>query len=389
MKTGKMKLKALALMLLIAILLPPLSLADGSGQWAVVKGTSTLNIRSGPNTEAAWLGKAYEGDWVEILTTETNGWHYCHVLSNGIYGYMSGNYLSTGGKTPSSSQNIGVVNNPVPTQFLNLRAFPSYSAQVLGIFYNGVTCQILSYNDGWYYVYVNGIYGYFRSEFIRLQGGQQTGKAVIATGNSGKLNMRSQPLASAALLGQFSNGTRVDVLLKGNSFWLVEINGLQGFMASSFLREEGAEPLPPVKPDPAPVTKGYAVVSNPSAASYLNLRETPSTAAKVLAQYYNGVRLEMIEQGEIWCHVYGKSSGKNGYVMTKFVTLYGLPSVPTRTVSNGSSYVNLRTQPSKKTGTVIQRVWSGQTVTILIPGGEWTKIRYNGSEGYMMSAFLK
>ena len=201
--------------------------------------------------------------------------------------------------------------------------------------------------------------------------------------------MRSQPLASAALLGQFSNGTRVDVLLKGNSFWLVEINGLQGFMASSFLREEGAEPLPPVKPDPAPVTKGYAVVSNPSAASYLNLRETPSTAAKVLAQYYNGVRLEMIEQGEIWCHVYGKSSGKNGYVMTKFVTLYGLPSVPTRTVSNGSSYVNLRTQPSKKTGTVIQRVWSGQTVTILIPGGEWTKIRYNGSEGYMMSAFLK
>ena len=138
-----------------------------------------------------------------------------------------------------------------------------------------------------------------------------------------------------------------------------------------------------------PKTKGYVIVNNPRATQYLNLRAQPSTSAKVIAQYQNGIRLEVIEQGETWCKVYGKASGNIGYVMTKYVTVHGLPGTPVKTVSNGNTYVNLRSAPSKTTGAVYQKVYSGSQVTVLTPGEEWTQVRYGNTVGYMMTAFLK
>ena len=58
-------------------------------------------------------------------------------------------------------------------------------------------------------------------------------------------------------------------------------------------------------------------------------------------------------------------------------------------MQNGSSYVNLRSSPGKTAGNVITHGPSGATVTVLIPGDEWTKVRYNGTTGYMMTTFLK
>ena len=123
--------------------------------------------------------------------------------------------------------------------------------------------------------------------------------------------------------------------------------------------------------------------------SDLRLRQQPSTSAKVLCTYKNGIRLEIIEQGETWCKVYGKSSGNIGYVMTKFVTLHGVPSVPVKTVQNGNTYVNLRSAPSKVSGAVYEKLYSGNQVVVLSPGDEWTQVRYGNTVGYMMTAFLK
>ena len=51
--------------------------------------------------------------------------------------------------------------------------------------------------------------------------------------------------------------------------------------------------------------------------------------------------------------------------------------------------MNLRSAPSKRSGTIYQRLYSGAVVTVLTPGDEWTQVRYNGITGYVMTAFLK
>ena len=51
--------------------------------------------------------------------------------------------------------------------------------------------------------------------------------------------------------------------------------------------------------------------------------------------------------------------------------------------------LNLRSAPSKTSGTIYQQVYSGATVTVVTPGDQWTQVRHGGVTGYMMTQFLK
>ena len=379
----------------LALTLLSVSATAAENEYAVVSGNATLNLRAEASASSAWLGRAYENDWVEVITTLDNGWHYCRVVKTGAYGYMAGNYLKTVNEVNAGAM-TGVVKNPVASQFLNLRQYPSYEAPVLGIYYNGAKFTVFSYADGWYQVKTeSGQTGYFRKEFVQVTGGGATENYVVATGNTGGLNLRNAPGMQGGILASYQNGTQVTVLLKGDKFWAVRVGNREGYMDSSFLKKSGStnasgnQNSQTGNTNAAPATKGYGIVNNPRATQYLNLRQQPSTSSKVLATYRNGIRLEIVEQGETWCKVYGKASGNVGYVMTRYLTLYGLPTTPVKTVQNGNTFVNFRSAPSKVNGAVYDKLYSGNQVVVLTPGDEWTQVRYGNQVGYMMTQFLK
>ena len=361
----------------------------GVYDFAITYGTNSVNVRTGPGTEYAWMAAVNEGKWVGI-TGESGNWYAVYLPETNQYGYMSKNFLK---RAEGSGANTGVVSNPVSTQFLNLRAYPSYDAQVLGIYYNGAVFTLLSNTgNGWYQVQIDGQTGYFRQEYVRLNGssgGTQT--AVISSANGGKVNLRNAPTyAHSSIVGQFAPGTQATVLLSSNiagAFWKVSVNGVTGYMDSAFLKSSGVTPVPVPGPDGKPTTQGTAVVNNPKSNQKLNLRAAASTSSKVIAQYKNGVKFEVIQAGEAWTKVYGSASGNIGYFMTKYLKLSNVSY--SKTVRNGNSYVNLRSAPSKISGKVYAQVPSGATVTVLTPGDEWTQVRYNGTVGYMMTTFLK
>ncbi len=368
----------------------PYYAVTGIYDYALVSGTDSLNLRSGPGTEYQWLGSLAAGNWVGLLG-ESGNWYAVYLPQTGQFGYMSKNFLKRAEGGSGGGSTTGVVSNPKPTQFLNLRAYPSYSATVLGIFYNGAAFTLLSSTaDGWYQVQISGMTGYFRKEYVKLNGGGQT--AYVRSGNGGKVNLRSAPSYNGStILGQYAPGTQVAVVLSSplaGSFWKINVNGISGYMDSTYLTSSApVYPVDPVYPGPAPATHGTAVVKNPKATQKLNLRAQPSTSAKVIAQYGNGVRFQVIQAGETWTKVYGSASGNVGYFMTKYLTLSGVSYQ--KTVKNGNSYVNLRSSPNKTAGNVYTKVPSGANVTVLIPGDEWTKVRYGGTVGYMMTSFLK
>lgn len=406
----------LSLLLTLSFLLPvcpasadaamPLLSQMGIYDYALVTGTETLNLRSGPGQEYDWLGRSPEGDWIGIRG-ESGNWYAVYVLSSGKTGYMSKNFLRRTGEDQSSSLPVtavstGVVNNPNPRSFLNLRQYPSLSAPVLGIFYNGASFTVLSVSqDGWVQVQINGLTGYFRQEYVRINTAAGGGSRLVYvnTPNLGSVNLRDAPTyVGSTVIAQCPQGTALPVILgeKRNTFWKVSYNGVVGYIDSSFL---SATPVstytPPVgssdtpAPSARPTTHGTAVVHNPKPTQVLNLRSQPSTTARVIAQYRNGVRFEVIEPGETWTKVYGAATGNIGYFMTKYLTLSGVSASPTKTVQNGSRYVNLRSAPNTQTSTVYTQVPSGATVTVLTPGDTWTQVRYNGTVGYMMTSFLR
>ena len=378
----------LAGLMVLALLLAafPLSGQAAGGQFAMVSGTSRLFVRSGRGTGYPAIGSAARGSWVEIFSSE-GVWHRGKVLSSGLTGYLHGDYLKTAGSSGTGSQ--AVVNNPVASQFLNLRQYPSYAAPVLGIYYNGAVATVISGSEGWYYVEIGGQRGYFRGEFLRFTGGggSPVGSATVYSSNGGSVNLRTGPGYSYRVLGAYAPGTVATVYLKGEGFWYVSIHGASGFMDSRFLRD-GSGPVPtPPAPRPTPGTTNAIIT--PRLGS-LNLREQASTSSRVLGAYPGNTAIIITKQGLTWCRVTVPHDGATGFMMTRYLTLYGLPAVPTLRVHHPSgSYVNLRTRPSQATGIVTLRVPSGSLVTVLTPGGEWTQVKYDGKVGYMMSYFLK
>ena len=133
----------------------------------------------------------------------------------------------------------------------------------------------------------------------------------------------------------------------------------------------------------------WAVVNNPNPRDKLNLRSRASTRGTSLGKYSNGTVVTMISQGDQWCKV-KTPDGKTGYMMTDYLSIPSASSSSsTRIVRHPQgTYVNLRSSGSKSARVLVQ-VPHGSTVVVLSAGKTWTKVRYNGYTGYMMTAYLK
>lgn len=350
-------------------------------EYAVIDNTSSLNLRQGPGYDTKVLASYTKGEWVEIQQSYGD-WDQVRVLRTGRTGYMVDGYLTRPGY---AGEDVGIVTNQNARAFLNLREYPSYDADVLGIYYNGATCRILGQESGWYMVEIDGMLGYFKEEFIRRTGGGGVSYAYAAASSGRTVNFRKGPSMNEKVLAKVPLGQVVEVLLKGSQFWYVRYEGTDGFMASSYLRETSA-PGHSVPPAPAPTpTAAYGLVNS---APGLNLREQPSASSRVINVCNDGARVEILNPGLNWCRV-RTSSGETGYMMTRYLTVYGVPGTPIKQVGSKRTFVNFRSTPRIQAGNVLAELYSGEEVTVLVPGDEWSKVLWADLTGYMMTCFLE
>lgn len=373
--------RAAAVLTAILIALPSFSAALAE-TYALVSGTQTLNLRQGPASSSQWLGAYPLGTWVTVTGAQNN--FYAVHTADGKSGYMSKNFLSTTDQLACGD--VAIVTNQRESAFLNLRSFPSYSASVITILYNGVPLTVLSSSDGWYRVQMGETVGYVRGEYVTLSN-QRIGTAVgtIKTPNNTAVNMRTAPFANASVRRQFAGDRYVSVLYRGVGWWYVCIDGYTGFISSDYLVQglhaarDGASPQP---------AESYALVHNPSSTHKLNLRNTPSTGGAIVARLANGYRLSVIAQGTEWCRVFTSTLAATGYVQTRYLSLYNLPVTPKVTIIHPQgSYVNLRGTASMS-GSVTARVPNGTQVVMVAPGPEWSKVKYGSKVGYVLNYFI-
>ena len=392
---GLLKMMTLVVIVIACCLQSPsYVLAASPSDFVMVSNDSFVNLRSGPGESFEIIGSYTNGVWLTV-EGQTGDWYYIKG-PDGKTGYISAAFTVRGTLSPVP---VGVVSNPNASSFLNFRLAPSYDAAVLDHFYNGVPATVISQENGWCYADVNGTKGYLRAEFLKFQtmlASQSV--STVTTPNNTSINLRQGPGTQYTVTRQFPGNTYVMILLRGTGWSKVSVNGYVGFMDNSFLKA-GIHPLltsgPGTPGGPGgsgdsgnASADGYGIVSNPVSTQVLNLRESPATSAKVLGRYVNGTRVTILAQGEEWCRVRVDKTGATGYMMTRYLKLYNLPSVPTATVKHPQfSFVNLRKSASMNAG-ILKRITHGQTVTVLIPGKDWYKVRHSGSIGYMVEYFL-
>lgn len=178
-----MKRTIRALIVLVFTLSLVLSLASVAGATelksaiGIVNARSGLRLRAKPNTDAAVLAVASEGDYVVIIR-RSGDWYLVDYNLN--IGYMSASYL-----TVKERENVELGDGAVNPTVANLRSGPSTDSARVCQLYAGDRVDIFGFNCGWYKVRFNGQVGYIRSDLVTLLEKPAANRGYAASGGSG------------------------------------------------------------------------------------------------------------------------------------------------------------------------------------------------------------
>ncbi len=286
-----------------------------------------VNVRRGPGTGYACVGKANKGDQLTITQTATGTGYTWGKFSGGWIAlkYTNFDQVSSGNAGGNTTPNTGNQNNN---------------------------------NNG--------------------------NTAVVATGKvkltSGTLNVRKGPSTGYAVVGYLRNGTAVEILEKktvGATVWGRISNGWISldYVALDAAKEEPT-PQPPVQQTPpatepsvpetqptVPETKPETPTPTPQpnpgttqtvetgkvvlTSGTLNVRKDAGTTNPVVGYLRAGTVVQITEKKTVGSTVWGKIS--NGWISMDYVQLTGANSTPTQkvggTVSAGGSRLRVRTGP--------------------------------------------
>ncbi|WP_057538372.1 SH3 domain-containing protein [Paraclostridium sordellii] len=367
------------------------------GKTKVVVATS-LNVRSGPSTGNSVIGSLKNNEKVEVIS-ESNGWS--KIKYNGKEGYVSSTYLkdsNEGGnskpnETPKPNPNVETKTKVVVATSLNVRSGPSTSHGIIGSLKNNEKVEVISESNGWSKIKYNGKEGYVSSTYLKdsNEGGTSKPdekpnvgtkiKVVAAT----SLNVRSGPSTSHGIIGSLKNNEKVEVISESNGWSKIKYNGKEGYVSSTYLKDsnEGGTSKPDEKPN---IGTKIKVVS----ATSLNVRSGPSTSHGIIGSLKNNEKVEVISESNGWSKI--KYNGKEGYVSSTYLKDSNeggtvTPPEQTKTKVVTATSLNVRSGPSTGHG-IIGSLKNNEKVEVISESNGWSKIKYNGKEGYVSSTYL-
>lgn len=390
-----------------------------------------------------------DGSWARVRAQEQTGYVLAELLADTDAQPDSGNIPDDTPDEPTPGLTAVVTTE---TGSLNLRAEARAGSRVLTTIPRGATVDVLQRGGDWCGVSYAGVTGYAMSEFLTFAGDEQQQPNAPVQGEttatvvtpSGSLNLRQLPRTGSRILTRVPPYEVVQVHESGMEWCFVTYAGYTGYVMTSFLRFEepivtptpepgestetvtpepsntvtpGPESTETVTPSPEPTetatpspepTPTPEPAQNPdtayvhTASGSLNLRQQPSTDSRILRAIPRGKEVTILAYGEPWCEV--RYLGAEGYVMTSFLrfeagdadTSQPQPSTgsgeperqeETALVNTASGSLNLRQAPLKDARILAQMPRLAQ-VTVLERGSEWSRVRYQGIEGFAMTCFL-
>lgn len=403
----------------------------------------SLNMRAQASAGSQILTTIPRGALVEV-TQEGSTW--CGVRYNGISGYSMTCYLTfTDGGNTTPSVPEGGTTAVVTTQSgsLNLREQARSGSTILTRIPQYATIAVHERGAEWCHVTYNGVTGYVMTVFLTFQdepmpdlpddstgegesggdadandpnepivtpepGGDDALYAVVTT-VSGSLNLRRDALPGSAVLTRIPKGTTIRIDEKLSAWSRTTYGGQTGYVMNTYLTFHQGQPE---------ISGGTTAVVTTASGS-LNLRTEPSLSGGVIARIPQYATVNVQQRGDSWCYVVYNDT--IGYVMTTYLTFDGdsaqtppeggdasdesgsgsgdnsenagnaggnSSGTMTAYVQTESGSLNLREQPGSAYR-VLRTIPRGSAVTVLSYGDPWCQVTYAGTEGYVMTSFLR
>lgn len=403
----------------------------------------SLNMRAQASAGSQILTTIPRGALVEV-TQEGSVW--CGVRYNGISGYSMTCYLTfTDGGNTTPSVPEGGTTAVVTTQSgsLNLREQARSGSTILTRIPQYATIAVHERGAEWCHVTYNGVTGYVMTVFLTFQdepmpdlpddstgegesggdadandpnepivtpepGGDDALYAVVTT-VSGSLNLRRDALPGSAVLARIPKGTTIRIDERLAAWSRTTYGGQTGYVMNTYLTFHQGQPE---------ISAGTTAVVTTVSGS-LNLRTEPSLSGGVIARIPQYATVNVQQRGDSWCYVVYNDT--IGYVMTSYLTFDGdsaqtppeggdasdesgsgsgdnsenagnaggnSSGTMTAYVQTESGSLNLREQPGSAYR-VLRTIPRGSAVTVLSYGDPWCQVTYGGTEGYVMTSFLR
>lgn len=203
---------------------------------------SILNVRSGPNTSHAILGKLSKGDRIEVLEIK-QGWY--KLSFEGKEGWVASDFVDQSPPPDSSEAAPKPAEAPtkkmvqVSTPVLNVRSSSSLDADIIGKLRLGDTIEVLEQKTDWFKVSTTEGEGWIANWLVKEVNQQLSNQPKITILNQGT-NLRKGPGTTFSIVSRANQGETYDVIAtEGEWFQILLTDGTKAYVAGWIVSAEG------------------------------------------------------------------------------------------------------------------------------------------------------
>ncbi|PGB65184.1 C40 family peptidase [Bacillus toyonensis] len=369
-----------------------------------------LHVRAGSSTSQDIISRVYNGQSLNVIGEE-NGWF--KINHNGKTGFVSGEFVSKKGATNSNVSTTGG-KNKVTADVLRVRTAPNTSSSVSGRVYEGQTLNVIGQENGWVKINHNGQTGYVSGQFVSgvsantgatNDTNQQTVQPASGnyTVNVSSLRVRTGPSTSHTTVASITKGQVVQVVGEVQDWFKINYAGQAAYISKDYVTKGGSNENGSQgnnqnnnQNNNVTVQTGGTYVVN---ATSLRVRTGPAAYHSVIGGVLNGTTLNVVGSEGSWFKV--NYQGKTGFVSSEFVKFVkggtATPEQPKQPEKPnqgaiGDYYINasaLNVRSGEGTNyRIIGALSQGQKVQVISENSGWSKINYNGQNGYIGTRFL-
>lgn len=369
-----------------------------------------LHVRAGSSTSQDIISRVYNGQSLDVIGEE-NGWF--KINHNGKTGFVSGEFVSKKGATNSNVSTTGG-KNKVTADVLRVRTAPNTSSSVSGRVYEGQTLNVIGQENGWVKINHNGQTGYVSGQFVSgvsantgatNDKNQQTVQPASGnyTVNVSSLRVRTGPSTSHTTVASITKGQVVQVVGEVQDWFKINYAGQAAYISKDYVTKGGSNENGSQgnnqnnnQNNNVTVQTGGTYVVN---ATSLRVRTGPAAYHSVIGGVLNGTTLNVVGSEGSWFKV--NYQGKTGFVSGEFVKFVkggtATPEQPKQPEKPnqgaiGDYYINasaLNVRSGEGTNyRIIGALSQGQKVQVISENSGWSKINYNGQNGYIGTRFL-
>lgn len=370
-----------------------------------------VNIRRGPGTGYACVGKANKGDKMVITETATGSGYTWGKFADGwialkytTYSAASGGNSNTDKEENNNTGNTGNNNtgnnntgsNGTTTKVtgkvtlssgtLNVRSGAGTGNKVVSYYPNGATVEILEQKTVGSTIWGRTNKGWISLDYVKLDAAAgNTGNTGPNTGNSGNTGNTNSNTGNTGNTGNTDSNTGNTGSNAGNTGSSGNTGSNTGNTGNSGSNNTGNSGNTGSNAGSTTVITGKINVSS----GYLNVRKDATTSSAVVGRLYPGSPVVIYEKKTVGSMTWGRIS--SGWICMDYVAVSSETTTNksvSGTVSTGGSTLRVRSGAGSSY-TITDYLQDGSRVEILeqktVNGSTWGRI----SKGWIMMDFVK